>query len=142
MPIAIPSGSLVVPPLDFIVYCAARPYECQAVKLTPVTVELTSDRQRQLNAVQAIRLVGADCNAHAHLKQRTLIAMGWPPNAVLLAAAFTEHNEGHMVVIVKTNQGDLVLDNRTPRIVDWQELPYRWIEHQSQTSPLEWVKFK
>jgi len=41
---------------------------------------------------------------------------------------------------VRTSEGDLVLDNRLPRIVEWTALPYRWVSMQSQASPARWVR--
>jgi predicted transglutaminase-like cysteine proteinase len=120
-------------------------------------VELTAERRRALDAVQAgvnaaiqPRLEEThgwdyptdgtgDCNKFALEKRRELIAQGWPPEALLLTTATTERGEGHLVLVARTDQGDLVLDNRLAPVVDWTVLPYRWISIQSQQSPVQWV---
>jgi predicted transglutaminase-like cysteine proteinase len=69
----------------------------------------------------------------------SLIALGWPRTALLLAAAMTEGGEGHLVLVVATSKGDLVLDNRQRHVVDWHELPYQWLSRQSQLDSAVWV---
>ena len=120
-------------------------------------VELTSQRLRPLETVQAAMNSSirpredpshtwdyptygtGDCNRFALAKRRALLAQGWPREAVLLATAITETGEGHLVVVARTDRGDLVLDNRLAPVVDWTALPYRWISMQSAESPTRWL---
>ena len=81
-----------------------------------------------------------DCNTYALTKRKALIAMGWPEDTLLLAAVYDELGEGHLVLVARTSEGDLVLDNRLPPVVAWDTLPYRWVAMQSQQSPARWVK--
>jgi predicted transglutaminase-like cysteine proteinase len=155
---AIATGPAVVPPSGFIHFCVKHAEECLMNGRDAARIELTTTRQAELRDVQA-RVNGAiepredpahvweyarnghgDCNTYALTKRRALIALGWPEETLLLAAVYTEHNEGHLVLVVRTSQGDLVLDNRLPRIVEWTVLPYRWVSMQSQASPARWVR--
>lgn len=70
-----------------------------------------------------------DCNDYAVTKRHRLTADGWPARDVLLSEVVTVSGEHHLVV-VRTSDGDLVLDNLTDRIVPWFHKPYRWVRIQ------------
>ena len=63
---------------------------------------------------------GGDCEDFALLKMRELIEQGVPANSLLLATALDRRGGSHAVLIVRTDQGDLVLDNLTNSIRDWR----------------------
>jgi predicted transglutaminase-like cysteine proteinase len=151
------TGAAVVPPVGFIGFCARYLQECSGGAASTVVVALTSERRQQLDTVQAevndsIRPREnpahvwdyptdgtGDCNKFALAKRRALIALGWPREALLLTAALTEGGEGHLVLVARTDAGDLVLDNRLAPVVDWTRLPYRWLSRQSERNPALWV---
>ena len=60
---------------------------------------------------------------------------GWPAAALALTVAKTPWGEGHLVVTVRTDQGDLVLDNLRSSIVSWRSTGYDWIMRQSERNP-------
>ena len=154
----IATGAPVVPPSGFIHFCVKHSEECLVSGQDAARMELTAERQAELREVQAqinaaieprqdpnhlwdyARDGHGDCNTFALTKRRALIALGRPEETLLLAAVYTEHNEGHLVLVARTSQGDLVLDNRLPRIVEWTVLPYRWVSMQSQASPARWLR--
>lgn len=76
-----------------------------------------------------------DCEDYALDKRRTLLALGWPPSALLIATARTETGEGHAVLVARTTDGDFILDNRYDTVRHWQALPYRWVALQNPASP-------
>ena len=151
------TGDAAVAPRGFIGFCLRYQGECKSATPAPVAVDLTEDGELQLEFVQAKvnRLVRpranpdhvwdyptdgyGDCNKYAIAKRAELIALGWPRTALLLAAATTEDGEGHLVLVVATSKGDLVLDNRQRHIVEWRDLPYRWISRQNPRNLAEWV---
>jgi predicted transglutaminase-like cysteine proteinase len=151
------TGDAAVAPRGFIGFCLRYQGECKSAAPAPVAVDLTEDGELQLEFVQAKvnRLVRpranpdhvwdyptdgyGDCNKYAIAKRAELIALGWPRTALLLAAATTEDGEGHLVLVVATSKGDLVLDNRQRHIVEWRDLPYRWISRQNPRNLAEWV---
>jgi len=153
----IPTGAPAIPPAGFLGFCAKHLAECLSRSQEPATVELTDERRQAIEAVQATvnasitpRIDSAhvwdystdgtgDCNKYALTKRRELVAQGFPRGALLLATATTERGEGHLVLVVRTDRGDLVLDNRVQRVVDWSVLPYHWISVQTQQSPVRWV---
>ena len=74
-----------------------------------------------------------DCEDYAILKKRELMRHGWPSAALLLTVARLRFSdEGHVVLTVRTSEGDLVLDNRTNAVKDWSRTPYRYYARQSQ----------
>lgn len=79
-----------------------------------------------------------DCNDYAVSKRHKLLQRGWPPRALLLAEVVTTSGQHHLVLVVRTKSGDLVLDNLTPQIRSWSHAPYRWIRVQSPGDPRYW----
>jgi predicted transglutaminase-like cysteine proteinase len=152
-----PTGASARPPAGLLGFCIKNLQECIPTAEGPAEVALTPERWRDLTEVQEtintqVRprqneshaweyAVGGsgDCNTFALEKRRALLARGWPRTALLLAAAITETNEGHLVLIVRTTAGDLVLDNRQAAVVEWSRLPYRWVSRQSEQRPAQWV---
>ena len=80
-----------------------------------------------------------DCNDYAVTKRHQLIARGWPARTVLLSEVVTVSGEHHLVTVVRTNSGDLVLDNLTNQIVPWSRTPYRWVRIQTPKNPNYWA---
>ena len=53
-----------------------------------------------------------DCEDYALAKRRALIEDGWPPSTLLIAVVRQKNGEGHAVLMVRTDRGDLILDNQ------------------------------
>ena len=83
------------------------------------------------------RLAG-DCEDYAIEKRRELIDAGWPESALLLTVVRDEVGDGHAVLTVRTNRGDLVLDNKTDDIAVWSATPYRFLKRQSTRDAAAW----
>ena len=152
------TAEAVIPPAGFVGFCVKHAQECLTSSSHPSTVSFTLDRRAELEQVQVAsnagiapranpahswdyaRDGGGDCNTYALTKRQALMARGWPADSLLLAAAYDELGEGHLVLIARTSEGDFALDNRVDHVVEWSALPYRWISMQSQNSPARWVK--
>lgn len=80
-----------------------------------------------------------DCEDIALAKRRQLMADGWPASTLLLTVAKEADGEGHAVLMVRTDRGDLILDNQDSTIRDWQDSPYHFLKRQSQGDAGEWV---
>ncbi len=78
-----------------------------------------------------------DCEDFALEKQRQLIAAGVNPRALRIASVSEDPDKplssNHAVLVVRTNQGDLVLDNDkgTSEIRHWQDTGYTFLGLQS-----------
>jgi predicted transglutaminase-like cysteine proteinase len=151
-----------LPPMAFTLFCLKYENECKPrrmvfrgtrVKLTPERWAQLKDVNHQVNAAirpQAnleglrgekwlLHPASGDCNDYAVTKRHELIAKGWPPRSVLLSEVVTTWGEHHLVVVVRTFSGDLVLDNLTENIVSWSKKSYRWVRMQTPKNPNYWA---
>ena len=86
-----------------------------------------------------INPAGGDCNDYAVSKRFELLKRGWPARALLLSEVVTNWGEHHLILVVRTSVGDLVLDNLTPQIRSWTRAPYRWVRMQTSKNPNFWA---
>src|SRR4029078_2889704 len=79
------------------------------------------------------------CEDLVLLKRRMLIEKGWPVGALLITVVRQSSGEGHAVLTVLTDRGDLVLDNLDPHIVVWSQTDYHFVKRQSEFDSGQWV---
>jgi predicted transglutaminase-like cysteine proteinase len=153
----------VLAPMAFIRFCMAYPSECEAKASTSTAdrITLTNERWAELVAVNhkvndgiapqpntggvmaekwLLHPAAGDCNDYAVTKRHELIARGWSPQHVLLAEVVVASGEHHLVVVVRTSDGDLVLDNLASGIRLWSQVRYRWVRVQTPADPNMWSK--
>jgi len=80
-----------------------------------------------------------DCEDIALEKRRELIDAGWDPSTLLMAVVREANGNGHAVLMVRTDRGDLVLDNQDGMILVWTDTAYQFVKRQSQSNPSQWV---
>lgn len=80
-----------------------------------------------------------DCEDIALEKQRELIAKGWDPSALLMTVVREKSGDGHAVLMVRTDRGDVILDNQNSKVLIWNETPYEFVKRQSQADAGKWV---
>lgn len=151
----------IVPPFAQILFCVQNPAECQD-NAGPSEIELNADRMRELNQInksvnRSIRGVNdrsdqmagdvwkvnvrsGDCEDFALTKRSMLMARGWSSRALRIATGQTRSGEGHAVLVVKTDHGDLVMDNRFGTIKTVERTDLLWETIQSEADPLIWHK--
>jgi predicted transglutaminase-like cysteine proteinase len=139
-------------PMAYTQFCLRYPGECRPRKIfRGGPVRLSAGRRVELarinDAVNAriapeanqqglageIWLIGpnrGDCNDYAVTKRHELMARGWPARTLLLSEVATAGGEHHLVLVIRTFDGDLVLDSLTNRIKPWFKAPYRWVRMQ------------
>ncbi|SCB61635.1 Predicted transglutaminase-like cysteine proteinase [Rhizobium aethiopicum] len=153
--------SKIIPPFAQVLFCAQNPAECRdnngsaVVALTDEemlqlknvnsavnrTIVGRSDPRNELNGdVWKVNVRSGDCEDFALTKRSRLIAMGWSSRALRIATAYTPSGEGHAVLVVRTDKGDLVLDNRQSSIKNWRDTDLRWDKIQSGTDPYVWYR--
>ena len=49
------------------------------------------------------------------------------------------HGDGHLILTVRTDRGDLILDNMREDVVTWERTGYRFVKRQSALNPNDWV---
>lgn len=85
--------------------------------------------------------IHGDCEDYALSKYQLLLEAGLAVSDLRFAVAFTELNEYHAVLLVETDQGTIVLDNRFDQTMSFQsmaDIGYRWIAAQKRGSPTVW----
>jgi predicted transglutaminase-like cysteine proteinase len=80
-----------------------------------------------------------DCEDYVLLKRRLLAARGFPESTLLITVVRDENNEGHAVLTVRTDRGDLILDNKRREVMRWADTPYTFVKRQSERNPLVWI---
>jgi predicted transglutaminase-like cysteine proteinase len=83
-----------------------------------------------------------DCNDYAVTKRHELLENGLPSKALRLSVVTTASGIGHLVLVVVTTKGDIVLDNLTDAIRPWQNTDYHWLKIQSATDAKFWYEVK
>lgn len=100
---------------------------------------VTDEDQYQRAEFWTYPQTAGDCEDYALEKRRSLIAGGWNPSTLMIAVVRQQSGAGHAVLMVRTDRGDLVLDNQTGLILVWSETPYQYLKRQSQANPGQWV---
>jgi predicted transglutaminase-like cysteine proteinase len=80
-----------------------------------------------------------DCEDYVLLKRKMLSQAGWPRQALLITVVRDKNGDGHAVLTVKTDKGELILDNQSQEILLWSETGYHFVKRQSQNDPNTWV---
>ncbi|MFG1402176.1 transglutaminase-like cysteine peptidase [Xanthobacter sediminis] len=80
-----------------------------------------------------------DCEDYVLEKRRTLLNLGWPSSVLLITVVRDREGDGHAVLTVITDRGDLILDNQEDEILSWKDTGYRYVKRQSQARATEWV---
>jgi predicted transglutaminase-like cysteine proteinase len=142
-------------------FCRVYPSECAVQSASRVHVRLDQARWTELTEINqavntSIRPVtdqelfgkpevwdfpdaSGDCEDFALLKRKQLMAKGWPAAALLITVVRQTNGDGHAVLTVTSNRGDLVLDNLDPQVKLWSETSYRYLKRQSQYDSGLWV---
>jgi predicted transglutaminase-like cysteine proteinase len=155
-------GNFTLPPMAFTQFCMRYSDQCKPhqIMFRGGPVRLTEERWEDLKAVNRnvnARIVpepnteglagekwlinpgAGDCNDYAVSKRAELLKRGWPARALLLSEVVTSWGEGHLILVVRTSVGDVVLDNLTPQIRPWAKAPYRWVRMQTPRNPNFWA---
>ena len=150
-------------PFGWVDFCKRYAGECNTQDLAPMDVNLTAKSLKELERINKWVNVNiepvsdmdhwhvidqwdyptdgkGDCEDYALLKRKMLIEEGFPRQALLMTVVKDEHGEGHAVLTVKSNRGELVLDNQESRILPWDQTSYRFVKRQSQENPNVWVQ--
>ncbi|MCF6301895.1 MAG: transglutaminase-like cysteine peptidase [Devosiaceae bacterium] len=148
-------------PIGHSEFCKSRPAECGFNSNVQDIVELTQDRWNQLLAVNTAANTNivavtdeqlyqtvefwtypngyGDCEDFVLAKRRDLIGLGWNPSTLLISVVKQVSGDGHAVLMVRTDRGDLILDNMEGLVKVWNQTPYQYIKRQSQTHAGQWV---
>ncbi len=159
-------GDIAKAPSGWLQFCAETPEECRPDIGAPRDVILTPELMRELFSVNkhandrvkwtsdaslygkterwTLPLDRGDCEDIVLLKRKLLAKLGWPTSALLVTTVREQgSNEGlHAVLTIRTDRGELILDNQTPEVLFWYETNYRYLTRQSPADPNVWVSFR
>jgi predicted transglutaminase-like cysteine proteinase len=150
-----------VAPMASTRFCLQYPADCEVRRMAfrPKPLRLTEDRWSQLVTVNRdvnrqitpqrneggvlaeewlVSPKYGDCNDYAVTKRHELLALGWPSRALLLSEVVTSWGEHHLVLVVRTAGGDVVLDNLNANVYPVSKARYEWVRVQSPGNPKFW----
>ena len=88
---------------------------------------------------EVFETLAGDCEDYVLLKRAKLRAAGWPDDALLITVVRDLEGLGHAVLTVRTDKGDLILDNQAETIAHWKATGYAFIKRQSAQDTRLWV---
>jgi len=148
-------------PFGHTLFCLRYPSDCQirGGNAGPDSA-LTAERWRELKAINAvvnrairptigvgsvteewkISPASGNCHDYAVTKRHGLLTRGWRSRELLLAEVVVPWGTHHLVLVVRTRDADLVLDNlsldiRTPALI-----PYQWVRVEIPSNPQFWSR--
>ena len=137
--------------------CKSNPAEIDHIDLDAETSELLErvNHSVNLSIIPTIKDYGTnlgdgwtiapdtgDCNDYAVTKRHELLESGLPSKALRLSVVKTASGIGHLVLVVVTTKGDIVMDNLTEVIRPWQSTDYHWLKIQSANDSKFWYDVK
>ncbi len=137
-------------------FCKRMPAECTVNTQEADTVELNSKLWKTIVAtnLKANRDIEAitdqdhwgvvdrwdipedgkgDCEDYVLLKRKRLAEAGVPRRAMRVTVVIDEENAGHAVLMIRTDRGDFILDNKRNAILPWSQTGYTYVKRESQT---------
>jgi predicted transglutaminase-like cysteine proteinase len=157
-------ASPTLAPFQHVRFCIRYPSDCKSdasesdrIELNAQTLELLKrvNHNVNLSIVPTLKSYGTDlqdgwtiapslgdCNDYAVTKRHELLESGMPSKTLRLSVVKTSSGIGHLVLVVTTTRGDLVLDNLTEAIRPWQSTGYLWLKIQSAADSRFWFEIK
>ncbi len=71
-----------------------------------------------------------DCEDIQLLKRKQLVEEGLPRRALRMTVVLDEAGAGHAVLMVRTDRGDLILDNKSDIVLPWKQTGYTFIKRE------------
>lgn len=166
-PRALTAGPAVLAPIGWVDFCAAAGHDsdckvsalpAETLRVDAATRALIERVNRNVNAAVApmsdMENYGVeelwtypdngrgDCEDYVLLKRRLLIDAGLPRQALLVTVVREANGDGHAVLTVVSDKGDIVLDNKRDDIRAWNATGYDFIKRQSAEDPNVWVDLR
>lgn len=140
-------------PFSYIRFCHNNPEDCRGGVEATIAWDAEAKIRvwglnRQVNRqirpqhdradVWSAGVAAGDCEDFALTKRQMLVRAGFPASALRMAVARVKGGEGHAVLVVRTSQGDFVLDNRHDRLSEWHQTDLTWLKIASAENPRIW----
>jgi predicted transglutaminase-like cysteine proteinase len=134
-------------------FCMHRPEECAVDPSAPPVLTLTPDLWLAIGDVneRVNRTILAvtdqdhwgvpdrwdypedglgDCEDIQLLKRKLLIEAGVSRRALPMTVVIDEQGAGHAVLMVRTDRGDFILDNKRDAVLAWYETGYHYVKRE------------
>jgi predicted transglutaminase-like cysteine proteinase len=142
-------------PYAWVAFCRKYPGECRVNTAEPDRVELTPKIwktlvsinhkvNREIEPVTDMDHWGVvdrwdlaedgrgDCEEYVLVKRKKLAEAGIPRRAMLVTVVIDEENQGHAVLMIRTDRGDFILDNKRNSVLTWQQTGYVYVKREAQ----------
>src|ERR671912_394372 len=142
------------PTIGWVRFCEQSPEECAVDLSEPATIELalkvwqTLIRiNRQVNGSIKAATDKAhwgvedrwdfaedgygDCEDYQLVKRRLLVEAGFPRRALRMTVVIDQVGDGHAVMMVRTDRGDYILDNRRNSVLPWHQTGYTYVKREA-----------
>lgn len=155
------TGGLTSQPIGHYDFCRRKPDECSIRSRRDVPIAMSAELMARLERltlkintavkpVSDLELYGVDeywtyptdagdCEDYVLEKRRILMREGVSPSNLLITVLRRPSGEGHAVLTVRTNIGDLILDNLNDKVKNWDETEYNFLKRQSTSHTGRWV---
>lgn len=152
-------GGVTSIPYGHKAYCERSPRDCRShavlapLKLTPQRMSLLQSVNSSVNAhIKAVSDQDnygkrdywtiptngkGDCEDYVLMKRAKLMARGIAPSQLLIT--MVQGSEAHVVLTVRTDHGDYILDNMSRYVLPVEKTSYRYIKMQSPSHSGQWV---
>jgi predicted transglutaminase-like cysteine proteinase len=162
--VPIEEASPTLAPFQHVRFCMRYPDDCKSDPTETGVIELTAEVSESLNQINrdvnaaiiptqksdgidvndrwTIAPTAGDCNDYAVTKRHQLLQSGLPARVLRLAVVKTRSGIGHLVLVVATSKGNLVLDNLVETIRPWQNTKYQWLKIQSAEDARYWYEVR
>jgi predicted transglutaminase-like cysteine proteinase len=142
-------------------FCRRLPAECAVDLAEPAVITLTPEtwaliKRVNLKVNQTIEPITdrahwgvndrwdfpddgkGDCEDIQLLKRKLLSEAGLPRRAMRMTVVIDKRDAGHAVLTVRTDKGDLILDNETDKVLTWDRTGYEFVKREGADGPA-WV---
>lgn len=159
----IKTGSETSRPYGHHAFCKSHPGEC-ATQRESDAERLSKKRWRTMVSVNAAvnkaikpvsdqakygrrevwkaNVSSGDCEDYALTKRKRLVRAGFKRSNLRLAMVSRPNGEAHVVLVVRTDKGDYMLDNLNSKVRLWNRSGYRFVKIQDGRNASAWVKVR
>ena len=145
------------PTVAWIDFCQRVPSECNINLSEPEKIKLTRATWNTIKAIND-RVNGSiislsdqdhwgvadrwdlpndgygDCEDIQLLKRKLLTEQGLPRRAMRMTVLIDDRGEGHAVLMMRTDRGDFILDNKTNAILPWDKTGFTFSKREGTTA--------
>lgn len=97
---------------------------------------------RGVNEYWEIPKTQGDCEDFALLKRSRMMAAGFKGSQLPLTKVRLPNGQAHIVLVVRTNQGDYMLDNLSNRVQPVSKVRYRFLSMQASNNANNWLTIR